>query len=77
MNKEINDLSMKSNSQEDEAMFFEPSKKTYYRFPSITSVNNLDSRFYFPEKPIHTQDDVRHDDTLTNQLSDHEMYRQY
>lgn len=58
-------------------MFFEPAKKTYYRFPSISSVNDLDSRYFFPEKPIHTQDDMRHDDTFTNQLSDHEMYRQF
>lgn len=32
-------------------MYFEPSKKSYYRFPSINSVHQMDSRNYFPEKP--------------------------
>jgi hypothetical protein len=32
-------------------MIFEPTKKTYYRFPSASSINDLDSKFYFPDKP--------------------------
>ena len=31
-------------------MYFEPAKKTYYRFPSMNSINDLDSKLYFPEK---------------------------
>jgi hypothetical protein len=31
-------------------MIFEPTKKTYYRFPSVSSINDLDSKFYFPDK---------------------------
>lgn len=32
-------------------MYFDASKKNYYRFPSISSVNQMDSKYYFPEKP--------------------------
>ena len=42
-------------------MYFEPAKKTYYRFPSSTSINNLDSRYYFPEKPHATGENIRYD----------------
>lgn len=31
-------------------MYFEPSQKTYYRFPSTHSIHDLDSKYYFPEK---------------------------
>lgn len=31
-------------------MYFDTSKKNYYRFPSINSVNEMDSKYYFPEK---------------------------
>ncbi|NLL01081.1 MAG: hypothetical protein GX271_10530 [Clostridiales bacterium] len=34
-------------------MYFEPYKKTYYRFPSTKSVEKMDKRMYFPEKPAH------------------------
>lgn len=34
-------------------MYFVPTKKTYYRFPSAHSVARLDSQIYFPEKPSH------------------------
>lgn len=32
-------------------MYFEPTKKTYYRFPSTESIKDFDSKYYFPEKP--------------------------
>lgn len=32
-------------------MYFEPSKKNYYRFPSSTSIQELDKKYYFPDKP--------------------------
>lgn len=38
-------------------MYFEPSKKTYYRFPSTRSVYELDNRMYFPTKPAHATND--------------------
>ncbi|TAH72919.1 MAG: hypothetical protein EWM47_02920 [Anaerolineaceae bacterium] len=42
-------------------MYFEPSKKTYYRFPSAKSVAKMDKRMYFPEKPAHASDDSHYD----------------
>ena len=43
-------------------MLFQPSKKpTYYRFPSLQSVTELDNRMYFPEKPSDNKEDIRHD----------------
>ena len=32
-------------------MYFEPVKKTYYRFPSANSVQNYDAKHYYPEQP--------------------------
>ncbi|MDI9509330.1 MAG: hypothetical protein GX319_01090 [Clostridiales bacterium] len=46
-------------------MYFEPAKKTYYRFPSTRSVDELDNRMYFSEKPAHTTSDS-HNNHLTN-----------
>jgi len=40
-------------------MYFEPTKKTYYRFPSSNSINNLDLKYYFPEKSRASEDDIR------------------
>ena len=40
-------------------MYFEPTKKTYYRFPSVSSVNQMDTRFYFPDKPYSTGENIR------------------
>jgi hypothetical protein len=53
-------------------MYFEPSKKTYYRFPSTDSINDLDSRYYFPEKPGHTIMDARFDNSYSSHVSDHD-----
>jgi hypothetical protein len=32
-------------------MYFEPSKKNYYRFPSSVSIQEFDKKYYFPDKP--------------------------
>lgn len=40
-------------------MYYEPSKKTYYRFPSANSIKELDSRYYFPDKPFSSGEDIR------------------
>jgi hypothetical protein len=56
-------------------MYFEQSKKTYYRFPSTNSVNDLDSRYYFPEKPSHIEMDTRMETSFANHTSDHSSYR--
>lgn len=42
-------------------MYFEPTKKTYYRFPSISSINDLDSKYYFPEKTHASGENTRFD----------------
>jgi hypothetical protein len=39
-------------------MYFEPSKKVYYRFPSNKSILMMDHRMYFPEKPAHATEDL-------------------
>lgn len=55
-------------------MYFESSKKTYYRFPSMTSIHELDSRYYFPEKPSHTESDVRYEGAFTSQTSKQDSF---
>lgn len=40
-------------------MYFEPSKKTYYRFPSSNSIQKMDQKFYFPEKPYENGENIR------------------
>ena len=32
-------------------MYYESAKKTYYRFPSLNSVQNFDRRYYYPDQP--------------------------
>jgi hypothetical protein len=55
-------------------MYFEPSKKTYYRFPSASSVLDLDSRYYFPEKPSHTEADTRYEASFSDRISDSDIH---
>jgi hypothetical protein len=55
-------------------MYFEPSKKTYYRFPSTNNISNLDSRYFFPEKSGHTVMDTRFDSTYASQASEHDTF---
>lgn len=47
-------------------MYFEPTKRTYYRFPSTNSINDLDSRYYFPEKTHAAGESIRNEATSTN-----------
>lgn len=55
-------------------MYFEPSKKTYYRFPSAQSVAKLDSRMYFPEKPAHAYEDYHNNHTANDYMPERENY---
>jgi len=32
-------------------MYFEATRKNYYRFPSASSVNEMDAKYFFPDKP--------------------------
>lgn len=41
-------------------MYFEPARKTCYRFPSFSSVQDFDERHYYPDKPYATGDDLRY-----------------
>ncbi len=55
-------------------MLYEPSRKTYYRFPSAQSISNLDSRRYFPEKPPHAREDSSYDSQATRHVPERETY---
>ncbi|MDF2941617.1 MAG: hypothetical protein K0S01_475 [Herbinix sp.] len=50
-------------------MYFEPIKKTYYRFPSLTSVHDFDSKHYYPEKPRGTGEETRYENQITNHVT--------
>ncbi len=58
-------------------MYFEPTKKTYYRFPSLTSVSEYDSKHYYPEKPHASGEDMRLDTQLTNHVTHRESYNNF
>lgn len=53
-------------------MHFEPSKKTYYRFPSTKSVAKMDKQMYFPEKPAHATDDTNYDHSANSYMPESE-----
>jgi hypothetical protein len=59
-------------------MYFDPDKKTYYRFPSHDSVQNFDARYYFPEKPYATGESYHYNhitdinDNLSNSLESYD-----
>ena len=56
-------------------MYFESTtKKMYYRFPSVNSIHDLDSRYYFPEKSGTSEEDTRLEAQLTNYHPDRESY---
>lgn len=55
-------------------MLYEPSRKTYYRFPSSHSIATLDSKHYFPEKPPHTEENTRFDSKLAKHVPERENY---
>lgn len=47
-------------------MYFEPSKKNYYRFPSTNSIQDMDSKYYFPDKPYSSGEDIRLEEKADN-----------
>jgi hypothetical protein len=55
-------------------MYFEPTKKTYYRFPSLTSIHDFDSKHYYPDKPHTTGDDTRYHNHVANHVTNRESY---
>lgn len=55
-------------------MYFEPSRKTYYRFPSTHSVSDMDSRLYFPEKPSLAEDEIRYQSKEAGHVPERETY---
>lgn len=55
-------------------MYFEPTKRTYYRFPSTDSISQLDSRYYFPDKTHSSGEDTRFDGRVTEQVSNRENH---
>lgn len=40
-------------------MYFDPSKKNYYRFPSSNSIHEMDLKYYFPDKPYASGENIR------------------
>lgn len=54
---------------EDNIMYFEPAKRTYYRFPSSNNMNNFDSRFYFPEKQHKSGEDTRLESSAADSIA--------
>lgn len=53
-------------------MYFEPSsKKTYYRFPSTSSINDLDLKNYFPDKPHASGEDSRYSSRASESNENH------
>ena len=56
-------------------MYFEPSKKTYYRFPSATSIHDMDQRYYFPEKNSYSgEENNLHENQYKNYVSKEESF---
>lgn len=48
-------------------MYFEPTRKTYYRFPSHNSAQNFDERHYYPDKQYASGEDLRYTSQVTEQ----------
>lgn len=54
-------------------MYFEPSKKSYYRFPS-TNINEIDNRYYYQEAVYQSiEHDIYNDFSSSNNKTDHSM----
>lgn len=47
-------------------MYFEPAKKTYYRFPSTSSTQDFEARYYYPDHPKALFDDSRFEVGVSN-----------
>jgi hypothetical protein len=55
-------------------MYFEPTKKNYYRFPSLTSVHDFDSKHYYPEKSHGTGEDTRYQEQFSNHIPNRDTF---
>ena len=55
-------------------MYFESTKKNYYRFPSINSFNEMDSKYYFPEKPYASGENSRLEASANASVSEQKSY---
>jgi len=56
-------------------MYFEPTKKTY-RFPSTNSLNDYQSKYYYPEKNHASGEDTRYDSKSSHPISIHDNHFQ-
>ncbi|MHB8131675.1 MAG: hypothetical protein ACYDEX_22065 [Mobilitalea sp.] len=55
-------------------MYYEQPKKNYYRFPSTNSINDFDSKHYFPEKTHASNEDSRYEAQYSNHVDHKESY---
>ncbi len=55
-------------------MYFEASKKTYYRFPSQNSVNEMDSKYYFPDRPYTSGENTRLEGRPANSVTERSRF---
>lgn len=56
-------------------MYFEPTKKTYYRFPSARNVtDNLNSNLYYPDKPSNSEDDAHINSKAIHHVTERETH---
>ena len=55
-------------------MYFEPVKKTYYRFPSRTGIQNFDEKHYFPDKPYASGENTRFQESASNGVNSEASY---
>lgn len=50
-------------------MYFEPVKKTYYRFPSQNSIRNFDEKYHYPQQTYASGENIRDDSQSPKNLS--------
>lgn len=51
-------------------MYYESSRKNYYRFPSLNTVQDQDLRYYFPEKSKLSEEDAHFKSQFSDSISD-------
>lgn len=56
-------------------MYFEPAKRTY-RFPSTNSINDYQSRFYYPDQTHASGEDTRFNSSTSHYNQERENYYQ-
>lgn len=54
-------------------MYFEPTRKSYYRFPSYSSVQDFDEHHYYPDKPYASGEDLRYSSRASDYDSNPDM----